>query len=141
MKNRMILGVMMVLGLVLSACQPKVIEVVKEVPVESVVVKEVEVEKIVKVEKIVEVEVTPEPVTLRFMFPEGAGRGPGFESAVAAYQQLNSNVTIEMESIPYGEYFGLLPVQFAGDSPEQALPVCQPSVGHAVVPGEVNLFD
>ena len=59
----------------------------------------------------------PEPVTLRFMFPEGAGRGPGFESAIAAYQELNPNVTIEMESIPYGEYFGLLPVQFAGDSP------------------------
>ena len=58
-----------------------------------------------------------EPVTLRFMFPEGAGRGPGFDSAIAAYQELNPHITIETESIPFGEYGGLLPVQFAGDSP------------------------
>ncbi|MCE2529427.1 MAG: extracellular solute-binding protein [Acidimicrobiia bacterium] len=58
-----------------------------------------------------------EPVTLRFMFPEGAGRGPGFDSAIAAYEELNPHITIETESIPFGEYGGLLPVQFAGDSP------------------------
>jgi ABC-type glycerol-3-phosphate transport system substrate-binding protein len=58
-----------------------------------------------------------EPVTLRFMFPEGAGRGPGFDSAIAAYQELNPHITIETESVPFREYGGLLPVQFAGDSP------------------------
>ncbi|MXY76021.1 MAG: sugar ABC transporter substrate-binding protein [Acidimicrobiia bacterium] len=58
-----------------------------------------------------------EPVTLRFMFPEGAGRGPGFESAIAAYEEMNPHITIEMESVPFREYGGLLPVQFAGDSP------------------------
>ena len=58
-----------------------------------------------------------EPVTLRFMFPEGAGRGPGFESAIAAYEDMNPHITIEMESVPFREYGGLLPVQFAGDSP------------------------
>lgn len=63
------------------------------------------------------VEEAAEPVTLRFMFPEGAGRGPGFESAIAAYQEQNPHVTIEMESVPFREYGGLLPVQFAGDSP------------------------
>ncbi len=58
-----------------------------------------------------------EPVTLRFMFPEGAGRGPGFDSAIAAYEELNPHITIETESVPFREYSGLLPVQFAGDSP------------------------
>ena len=57
MKTRMlqILSVMMVLGLVLSACQPQVVEVEKEIVVTQVVEKEVQVE--VEVEKVVEVEV------------------------------------------------------------------------------------
>lgn len=58
-----------------------------------------------------------EEVTLRFMFPEGAGRGPGFEAAIAAYKDIKPNVTIETEIIPYNEYFDVLPVQFAGDDP------------------------
>ena len=64
MKTRMlqIMSVMMVLGLVLSACQPQIVEVEKivvaekEVPVETIV--EVEVEKVVKEVEVVEVEVT-----------------------------------------------------------------------------------
>ena len=53
-KNSVVFGLLLVTGLVLSACQPQIVEVVKEVPVEQVV--EVEVEKIVEVE----VEVTAE---------------------------------------------------------------------------------
>ena len=49
-------GMMMVLVVMLSACQAEVVEVVKEVIVEKEVVKEVEVEKIVIEEKAVEVE-------------------------------------------------------------------------------------
>jgi ABC-type glycerol-3-phosphate transport system substrate-binding protein len=58
----LIVAILASVGLLFTACQPEIVEVIKEVPVESIVVKEVEVQKIVEVEKevekIVEVEVS-----------------------------------------------------------------------------------
>ena len=98
---RILLGATALMAIALAACQPAAEEAAPEeaAPEEEAMPEEAE------------------PVTLRFMFPEGAGRGPGFESAIAAYEALNPNVTIQTESVPFGEYSGLLPVQFAGDDP------------------------
>ena len=49
-----VIALLAVVGMLLTACQPQIVEVIKEVPVESIVVKEVQVEKIVEVEKEVE---------------------------------------------------------------------------------------
>ena len=122
MKTRMlqILSVMMVLGLVLSACQPQVVEVEKEVVVTQVVEKEVEVEKVVEVEveKVVEVEVEKvvevekstedaigfvdiapgEPVHIAYMLATsgaveflGADSLGGIEIAIEEYGQLHGH--------------------------------------------------
>jgi len=79
----------LLITLLVSACQPEVIEVEKEIVVTQVVKEEVEVEKIVEVEveKIVEVEVEKptedaigfvdiaagEPIHLAFMLPTTGG--------------------------------------------------------------------
>jgi fructooligosaccharide transport system substrate-binding protein len=62
-------------------------------------------------------EATAAPVTLRFLIPEGGGRGPGFSAAIEAYKAVRPNVTIQLQEVPFNDYFGLLPVQFAGDDP------------------------
>ena len=114
MKTRMlqVLSVMMVLGLVLSACQPQVVEVEKEVVVTQVVREEVEVEKVVEVEveKVVEVEkaaedalgfvdIAPgEPVHIAYMLATsgaveflGADSLGGIEIAIEEYGQLHGH--------------------------------------------------
>ena len=105
MKTRMlqILSVMMVLGLVLSACQPQVVEVEKEVVVTQVVEKEVEVEKVVEVEvekptvdAIGFVDIAPgEPVHIAYMLATsgaveflGADSLGGIDIAIEEYGQL-----------------------------------------------------
>jgi branched-chain amino acid transport system substrate-binding protein len=102
----------MVLGLVLSACQPQVVEVEKEVVVTQVVREEVEVEKVVEVEveKVVEVEkaaedalgfvdIAPgEPVHIAYMLATsgaveflGADSLGGIEIAIEEYGQLHGH--------------------------------------------------
>jgi ABC-type glycerol-3-phosphate transport system substrate-binding protein len=70
----------------------------------------------------------PEPVTLRLLTPEGGGRPDGFTAAIAAYTALHPNVTIELQVVPFGEYYGLIPVQFAGDDPADITLVDSPAI-------------
>lgn len=58
-----------------------------------------------------------EAVTLRLFIPGGGGRPEGYASVVAGYAELYPNVTVEIEEVPFGDYYGQLPVMWASDNP------------------------
>ena len=96
-------------ALALGACQPKIVEVEKEV---TKVVKEVVKETVVVegtpqvVEKVVEkvVEATPaksEPVQLRYMNRQGS-MGEHFKAYIPDYEE-RFNAKVQVEDVPFGE--------------------------------------
>ena len=101
-KISILLSLLVPLGLVLAACQPQVVEVVKEVPVVEKEVEVVEVEVVKVVEKIVEVEESASgPVDLSmwyFNWPQGYEYQ---EERVRLYMNENPNVTVDFDhSVP-----------------------------------------
>lgn len=62
-------------------------------------------------------EVAEEPVTLRFFIPDGGGRPNGYEKVIEAYKAIKPNVTVELEVIPFSDFYGQLPVMWASNDP------------------------
>lgn len=125
--NVIVFMVLISLLLIVAACAPAepetVVETVVvretvEVPVESVVVETVEVEKVV--EQVVEVEVTAvppaeEPVTITyFTFSAAPDHLAELDQMIAIFEESHPNITIEVETAPYEEYFTKLQALIAG---------------------------
>ncbi|MFZ5809365.1 MAG: ABC transporter substrate-binding protein [Chloroflexota bacterium] len=64
-----------------------------------------------------EAPVVEEEITLRFILPEGGGRPEGYTKVLEAYKKLKPNVTITLETIPFKDYNGQLPVMWASSDP------------------------
>ena len=113
---RLVVGAM-VIGLVLSACSPQVVEVEKEVVVTQIVEKEVEVEVEKVIEKVVEVEksvteyvevekvvekIVEEPITLRVMVMGNARVEDFADNEFTRYREEQTGIKIEWEVVPSG---------------------------------------
>jgi ABC-type glycerol-3-phosphate transport system substrate-binding protein len=58
-----------------------------------------------------------ESVSLRLLIPGGGGRPEGYGKVIEGYTKLHPNVTIEIEEVPFKDYYGQLPVMWASDNP------------------------
>ena len=130
MKRRFLLwmSIVVVLAMILGACQPQVVEVERVVKETVVVQEEVEVEVPkeveVEVEKIVEIEVTPAPA------PELEGEivisfsgqdTQTWENVCLAYQALHPKVNCKVELKPGEGYQDWIRAQFAAGTPAASL--------------------
>ena len=59
-------------------------------------------------------------VTIDFWIPGGRGRDEGTAAVIEAFEALNPHITVELTSIPFGEFFDSLQVAFAGNNPPDA---------------------
>lgn len=116
-KTKFVIGIVMALGLVMSSCQPQVIEVEKEVPVDRIV----EVEKEVIVEKIVEKVTVRNPRTLIIAVADDTGSefDPDFGGGSEAENEFGKNIHaqwFQYDRIDTGEgYLMADAVNFTGD--------------------------
>jgi fructooligosaccharide transport system substrate-binding protein len=107
-------------ALLLAACASPAVDTPVEVtdpePQEEVVEPVDEVEDPVAEEEMEEEEMM-EDVTLRLLVPGGGGRPEGYGNVADAYSVIHPNVTIAIEEVPFGDYYGHLPVMWASDNP------------------------
>jgi len=58
-----------------------------------------------------------EPVTIDFWYVAGSGREGAVDAVVEEFQAEHSNITVEVNAIPFGEFASALQVAYAGDNP------------------------
>jgi glucose/mannose transport system substrate-binding protein len=105
-KFGLVISIVVLLSLILTACQPEEVvkEVVKEVPVEVTVVKEIEGETVIQTEVVI-VTATPEPVkeTLQiFHWWTAPGEREAADAMFAAYAELCPEYTVTENPVPGG---------------------------------------
>jgi ABC-type glycerol-3-phosphate transport system substrate-binding protein len=71
---------------------------------------------------------TESPIRLRFLVAEGPGRELGFAAVISAYQELHPNVTVEMVTVPYRDFFAQVPIQFASNTPPDIVLADSPDI-------------
>jgi len=104
--------------LALTGCAPKVVKetVVVEKPVEKIVKETVVVEK--QVEKVVTATPEPkEPVTISVMTFLAADTPEVEKKIMAEFEKENPGYKVELQFVPYGEYFTKLQTLIAGGTP------------------------
>lgn len=130
-RSLMRMAVLASAGGMLSACAPKVVKetvvvekVVEKAVKETVVVKEaVEVEKEVTrvVEKVVQKPASDEQVTLRWGRHTNASEQPVYDYMEKDFVTRYPNVKLEVEEVPWADYFQKLLTQTAGGNPPDVM--------------------
>jgi len=122
-------------ALLLGACQPQIVEVIKEVPVERIV--EVEVEKIVEVDSsAVSLDADPDknPVTLKFLALADDDQLNAWREQLGEFQKLDggkwSYVDLEFETIPFRELFPKIEASVAAGLPWDLFQADGPDMKH-----------
>ena len=125
-----VLTVFIVLSMLLAACAPQTVEVIKTVEVEKEVIKTVEVEKEVEVVKTVEVQ-APAPadrIVIRWFV--GLGTGTNAEqqttqrAVVDKFNASQDKIWLELEVVPYNSARDALSTEIAsGNGPDIVGPV------------------
>ncbi|KAA3644745.1 MAG: extracellular solute-binding protein [Chloroflexi bacterium] len=111
------LYLLLILVLLLAACAGPAVEE-PPAPVEEPEVEEpAPVEEEAEPAEEMEEEEMMEEVSMRFFIPDGGGRPDGYNSVIDAYREIHPNVTIELDIVPFGDYYGQLPVMWASDNP------------------------
>ena len=120
-------------GLLLGACQPEVIEVIKEVPVEKIV----EVEVIREVDSsVVSLDADPDknPVTLKFLALSDDDQLNAWREQLGEFQKIDggkwSYVDLEFETIPFRELFPKIEASVAAGLPWDLYQADGPDMKH-----------
>jgi len=109
----------LVVVLLLVACQglPPPVTAPTQEPVSQEEAQPSEMEAEAEAEPAEVEEELAEEITLRLFIPDGGGRPQGYTRVLEAYQEQNPNVKVELEVVPFGDYYGQLPVMWASDNP------------------------